>query len=208
MTKQEIIEILNQGGYVSKRDESKTASLYDYKDQHIMELPPVFVNILAKAPQMVKWHQYSNVIYVGNYLREPYRTHENTEHCKSIAETAEAYADRYMYRCPECNEEFYIDDDRPQHKCNCGFVGTLDEYELLSMWDYLSDCLDVEYRIGGDKEYRSAEICVAWGGPNIYIDTAKNSVELYWGGSRASWGMLSSVADEIDDVCEERYNCL
>lgn len=112
-----------------------------------------------------------------------------------------------MYKCPECNAEHVIPGEK--YKCSCGFVGDVDEYELQSLYDYLiENGLDIEYRIGSDKEYRSAEIMVAWGGPNIYIDTAENRVKLFWGGERAECYISGSVSDEIDDVCEEQYNCL
>lgn len=215
MTKQQIIEILNRGGYICQSDkEQKMAALYDEKDGFIMELPVSIMHTIAKAGDITIWRdseiwRYSSSVYVGNYLRKKYRDFENLRHCKSIADDCEAYADGYMYKCPECGEEHYIDDDEiPQYKCKCGFVGTLDEYEQQSIYDYFEDALDIEYRVNSAKEFRSVEIMVAWGGPNIYIDTACNKVKLYWGGEYAEYPIINHAADIIDDWAAEYWECL
>ena len=49
-------------------------------------------------------------------------------------------------------------------------------------FDYLTDALDINYIINGDKTYKGARILVAFGGPNIWIDTFNQQVEGYWWG--------------------------
>ena len=134
---------------------------------------------------------------------------ENREHCKAIAEDLEAVADGRMYRCPECGE--WMEDN--QLFCGCGcqvdLVGENGEgWEQISLYDYFTDrVLDVEWRIGSDRKYRSVKIMVAWGGPNIFIDTASRAVELYWWTDRASYLIDTDTCSAIDEWAEEWFNC-
>ena len=50
--------------------------------------------------------------------------------------------------------------------------GQYEAGDILSAWDYLNDALDIEYTVNGAKEYRGASILVAFGGPNITINTS------------------------------------
>jgi hypothetical protein len=75
-----------------------------------------------------------------------------------------------------------------------GFNGELNsDGEQLSAYDYLQDALDIEYIIGSDGNYRGARVLVAFGGPNIWIDTKNNIVEGYWWSDKA----VSSFNDEL-----------
>lgn len=137
----------------------------------------------------------------------------NREHCKAIAEELERYYNGEYYRCPECGETITFDNNQVNNEegtYTCQECkATFEEHELesLSLWDYLNDVFDIEYRIGSDKQLRSVQIMVACGGPNIYIDTASKAVELYWWGDRASYHIDSDVCSEIDSIFEEIYNC-
>lgn len=106
--------------------------------------------------------------------------YENREHCRRIAEELENIVDGKIY-----------DDDGEQ----------------VTLWDYFADCLDIEYRINAQKEYKSVQVMIAFGGPNIYIDTASGNVELYWWTDRASYLLRSDVIKEIDTIFEDYYNC-
>lgn len=64
---------------------------------------------------------------------------------------------------------------------------------------YLTDALDIEYTLSSTFNYLGARICVALGGPNIYIDTRHNLVQGYWGGDRAEVPYLDELG--IDDYC-------
>ena len=148
---------------------------------------------------------------------------ENREHCKRIARDVEAYAEGRIYKCPECGEEFELYDMYGENfhineegneigKCpGCGYTSEgYNEFEQLSLYDYFSDCLDIEYRVSGKgrDDYRSVRIMVAFGGPNIYIDTASKAVELYWWTDQASYPLTHDVCDEIDDWASEMWACL
>lgn len=72
---------------------------------------------------------------------------------------------------------------------------------------YLSDALDIEYTVSRDVEYLGARVCVAFGGPNIYIDTRNQKVQGYWGGDYVERS-YSNDALALDDYLEEMFECL
>lgn len=131
---------------------------------------------------------------------------ENREHCKEIALRLEAYADGRMYRCPKCGE--HVEDNILF--CDCGEQVDLinGEWELLGLYDFFEDCLDIEYRVDSHKELRSVRIMVAFGGPNIYIDTASGAVELYWWDDRASCLIDSDAIEAVLEWASELWGCM
>lgn len=135
---------------------------------------------------------------------------ENRAHCKHIADDIERIADGNVYTCPECGEmvtmtETEDDDGFTVYELSCGHTV---EYEPDSMtfYEYFSDVYDIEYRVGSYREYRSVKLMVAYGGPNIYIDTARRAVLLYWWTDSAEYPISSDACDEIDSVFEEFFN--
>ncbi len=140
----------------------------------------------------------------------------NEEHnkniCKNIANEIEAYNEHRMYRCPECGEVIEWNDDcydleESTFTCpRCEATFDEDELQALSIYDYLAkNCYDVEYRIDSRGNYKSVELMVAGGGPNIYIDTADNRVKLNWWFERAECSFLPDVGNAIDDYYEQEY---
>ena len=77
--------------------------------------------------------------------------------------------------------------------------------ETLSAFDYLQDALDIEYVVNSKGEYLGARVLVAFGGPNIWIDTRRGRVDGYWWSESAS----ASFRDEmgLDDALSELWNC-
>ena len=75
-----------------------------------------------------------------------------------------------------------------------------------SGFDYLNDVLDITYHVTSSKEYKAAEVLVAFGGPNIYINTSTNTVEGYWWSDRASASFNDNLG--LDEALEELYNCI
>ena len=75
--------------------------------------------------------------------------------------------------------------------------------DFISGFDYLSDMLDIEYTISSDGNFLGARILVAFGGPNIWIDTRHERIEGYWWGDSA----FADFSDEMDlhGVCRELY---
>lgn len=133
---------------------------------------------------------------------------ENWEHCKRIALEVEAYANGNVYRCPDCNETIHLPDSvGDKYKCpDCGTVHDLDDLEQLGLYDYMEDILDIDYIVNYRKEYKACRILVAFGGPNIYIDTFKGCVELFWWTDHARFDLMRDAIDAIDEWAEEYYN--
>lgn len=137
---------------------------------------------------------------------------ENRDHCRRIAEDVDAYAAGNVRRCPECGEEITREWDSVGDKFKCPECGTVtdpDEWEPLSIWDYLGDDVyNIEFRLNSHKELASVQIMVACGGPNIYLDTATKNVELYWWTDRASYPLSYKAVEALDDWAEEHWGCL
>lgn len=184
----------------------------------------------ASATQAMKWYRAGDLVQVNTYYNEPGKKtglanvvhlqkeeaprqernaeKENRATCKHIAQEVEAYANGEYARCPECGEETRLPHSvGDKYKCpHCGEVVEYNDLEILGIWDYMSDILDMEYRVGSDRKYRSCRVMVAFGGPNIYIDTASRSVDLYWWNERATYLLSIDAADAIDEWAEEYWN--
>ena len=71
---------------------------------------------------------------------------------------------------------------------------------------YLSDALDIQYIVTGAGEYLAARILVAFGGPNIWINTQTKTVEGYWWCDSAFASYYDDAMD-IDAACRELWEC-
>lgn len=145
---------------------------------------------------------------LANMTQEETNIH-NREHCKWIAEGVEAYASGTMYRCPDCNEEFEMAADAGDKYCcpHCRAVYAVEDFEQLSIWDYMSDALDFRFVIDSRKEIIAVKVLVAFGGPNIWVDTESCSVDLYWWTDRASYPLSSDAVDALDEWANEYWSC-
>lgn len=134
---------------------------------------------------------------------------ENFEMCKEIAHNLEAYANGDIFCCPECGEQVQINQHVEElFRCsNCGAVNDIEDFEQCSLWDYFQDYLDIDWILNSDREYKACRILVAFGGPNIYIDTLFGYVELYWWNETARYKIHSDVLSEIDAWAEELWSC-
>lgn len=83
----------------------------------------------------------------------------------------------------------------------------LDDLDEVNIYDYFEDCpLDIEYTINSDLEYVGARIMIAFGGPNIYINTNNKRVELYWWNENAYAALSDRAVEAIDEYFEDMYN--
>ena len=139
---------------------------------------------------------------------------ENRETCKRIAKELDKIADGTMYRCPECGEWISDDDGTTYDEihdtitcnhCNAEFYYI--DAEQISFLDYFGDCFNIEYRVNGNKEFKSVEIMVACGGPNIYVDTKSAVVRLHWWTDYAEYPISYGTRDAIDDAFNDLFNC-
>ena len=79
--------------------------------------------------------------------------------------------------------------------------------EPTSLYDYFNDVLDFEYTINRDRTYKAVKIWVTLGGPNVCIDTNYHEIRGFWGTDQESVWLPSEIANEIDYIFEELYNC-
>ena len=82
---------------------------------------------------------------------------------------------------------------------------TNDDGEPLSAFDYLQDALDIEYIVNSKGDYLGARVLVAFGGPNIWIDTRRARVDGYWWGNSASVSFRDEMG--LDEALSELWNC-
>lgn len=126
----------------------------------------------------------------------PTRGDKNNKYCARIAQELEAYAAGRMWRDVETGEEKEMDPETVS-----------DDFEQLSIYDYLADVLDYEITIDSRLEYKSAKIWVTLGGPNVWIDTAEKAVKLAWGTDRAEYLVDWDACEEIDEYMRDLYTC-
>ena len=75
----------------------------------------------------------------------------------------------------------------------------------FSAFDYLQDALDIEYLVNGKGEYLGARVLVAFGGPNIWVNTRAKTVAGAWWGESASATFEDNLG--LDEALEELWNC-
>ena len=81
------------------------------------------------------------------------------------------------------------------------------DLEVATIGDYFDDFYDVDYIVGSDKKYKACRVLVAFGGPNIYIDTWEKEVQLFWWSDTAIADIPDELCMVIDDFFEVLYNC-
>ena len=80
------------------------------------------------------------------------------------------------------------------------------EDENTGAYDWLSDVLDIKYIVTSDGTYSGSRVCVALGGPNIWVDFETMQVEGYWGCDRATASFTDDmgVEDALIEMWETR----
>lgn len=137
--------------------------------------------------------------------------YDNTAECISIANELDALASGSMIRCPECGEIIslpYEEGEGVELDCGCKVdIDDIDDLDEIGVCDYFEDNIyDIEYTIGGDLDYVGARIMIAFGGPNIFVNTNNKRVELYWGFGRAEAALSDRAVEVIDAYFEDEYN--
>ena len=141
---------------------------------------------------------------------------KNLEHVNEIVKTMEKYAsgDFFIYN----GELFPIDKDEFCKLDGClyreGVYTMPDGKEIAddvlgatTIGDYFDDFLDVDYIVNSDKHYKACRVLVAFGGPNIYIDTWLQHVLLSWWSEHAETYIPDDLCEQIDEFFETLYNC-
>ena len=70
----------------------------------------------------------------------------------------------------------------------------------------LEDALDINYTVDAKGEYLGANILMAFGGPNIWVDTRYDRIDGYWGGEHI-W-LSYNDAHDLHGQCEDLYECI
>ena len=82
----------------------------------------------------------------------------------------------------------------------------IDEYgDSQSAFDYLQDALDIEYIVNSKGEYLGARVLVAFGGPNIWVNTRTGTIEGAWWADRAQSSFTDNIG--LDEALSELWAC-
>lgn len=109
-----------------------------------------------------------------------------------VKELAQRYADEYRADC-EAGYPFGRSEEPDE------------ELEEVSVYDWLGDVLDIEYRVGSYREYRSARIMTACGGPNVWIDTARQEIQVAWYSPIETAELPEEFCDRLDEALAELW---
>lgn len=106
--------------------------------------------------------------------------------------------DTYKMLCDRCEKIAHELDKLAAND----FYFTDDDGEEVN---YFDDYYDVKWIINYYKDYVACRICVACGGPNIFIDTWEKCVCGYWGADKVEYPLTFAVVDAIDGIMSERF---
>ena len=81
----------------------------------------------------------------------------------------------------------------------------IDNEGEFSAYDYLQNALDIEYIVNSKGEYLGARVLVAFGGPNIWVNTRTGTVEGAWWADRAEASFTDNIG--LDDALSELWAC-
>lgn len=146
---------------------------------------------------------------------------ENWEHVKRISDELDAIVDGRFKNIDWEAVEIQTDADGNAYIEHDGVFYTevgaarydepetedIDDLNDYTLFDYFADALDINYIVNGDKTYKAVRICVACGGPNIYVDTFRGVVSLYWWSDFAEYDLRRDVIDAIDAMFCEYWEC-
>ena len=125
---------------------------------------------------------------------------ENLQHIEKIARDLNSLVNGELFKCPVCGEIF---EAPPFEACpDCD-----EDLEPISILDYFSDCLDIEYRVNGKNadEINSVKIMIAYGGPTIFVDTGDRKIKLYWWTEYEEVSIFLEVAEAITEAFNELW---
>lgn len=78
--------------------------------------------------------------------------------------------------------------------------------DILSGFDYIADVLDINWVLDSNRKFKGARLLVAFGGPNIWIDTVKRTVEGRWWNDSFTATYNRDEMD-IEGACSEWFGC-
>lgn len=93
------------------------------------------------------------------------------------------------------------------HKTAVRYAEDLEEaYNNGELYEALDDVLDVEYTLDSSFNLIGVELTLAYGGPNIFLNTRYNRIEAYWGGEQSFVPVDSDVCNDVFEMYEDYLN--
>ena len=140
------------------------------------------------------------------------------DRCTRETKELVAYIDGCAYKCPKCDAVVLLDEteystlaciysDIEEIEKKCEDCNNLCTFERIGVSDYFEHPIDIEYRVGEEKEYRGVRVMMD-DGPAIYIDTQAEEVQLSWDGVNVTRKISLYAVDAINDYFQWRYDCI
>lgn len=121
---------------------------------------------------------------------------ENQQHVNQIANKLDKIACGALYK----------DTEGEEHDCS-GMAEIPEDWEQESVYDYFEGSVyDFNFILDANRQYRAGRALVAFGGPTIWVDTERESVDLYWWGNEAHAPLSRNATNALDDALEELFN--
>lgn len=100
-----------------------------------------------------------------------------------------------------------IDTETEQWYCNAEDAESqgVENYVEASGLDYLSDALDIQYVVNSDRSYHAARVLIAFGGPNAWVNTQTNQLEVAWWSEPVYRELPREFCEALDEALEELY---
>ena len=73
----------------------------------------------------------------------------------------------------------------------------------ISVEDLMESVLDIEWITFNDHKYKAARLLVAFGGPNVWVNTQTEMIEGYWGADEISWHFKDNIG--LDNHLSEMH---
>ena len=71
--------------------------------------------------------------------------------------------------------------------------------------EYLECIMDVSCIVDTSGDIQDVILMRAWGGPNIYINTRRQVVEVYWG-NYGEWDISHDIKEALVNFCKDLYS--
>lgn len=128
------------------------------------------------------------------YMTQEETDARNREHCRHIADTLDKIAAGCVYRDENGEDVDATDLDKIP-----------DEWEQVTMWDYFEDVYNARFVLDSNLHYFAVKLMVACGGPNVWVSTESENVELFWWGDHASYPLSRDAVCAIDEFAQDWY---
>ena len=86
----------------------------------------------------------------------------------------------------------------------CVYADTGEEYrEEADPMDWLEDVLDFRYIVTSGREFLGAQLLLAFGGPNAWLDTLTGEISVSWGSESATVYAPKEFTEALNETLEE-----